>query len=76
MQPLPLSNAVDLGTLSVQELEHAVRRATRLSQNLESETPRPIFTRNFWVELQPWTRIFCIPGAYLAVEHTMGAGTF
>jgi hypothetical protein len=73
MQALPLSNAVDLGALSVQQLEHTVRRATRLSQNLQSETPRPTFTRNFRIESQPWTRIFCIPGAYLAVEHTGGS---
>ncbi|KAJ7113810.1 hypothetical protein C8R44DRAFT_228745 [Mycena epipterygia] len=70
MQPLPLSNADELDTLSLQQLQDTVRRASRLIHSLRSDKPRPVLIRT--LPLEALADIFCIPGANLVVSHTRG----
>ncbi|KAJ7883588.1 hypothetical protein B0H13DRAFT_2538098 [Mycena leptocephala] len=68
MQPFPLSTADSVDTLSLSELQNAVRRADRLIKIFKSEKPRPFHIGNFSVE--SLASIFFIPGANLIVAHT------
>ncbi|KAJ7113804.1 hypothetical protein C8R44DRAFT_228720 [Mycena epipterygia] len=70
MQPLPLSNADELDTLSLQQLQDTVRRASRLIHSLRSDKPRPVLIRT--LSLEALAGIFCIPGGNLVVSHTRG----
>ncbi|KAJ7843949.1 hypothetical protein B0H13DRAFT_2412134 [Mycena leptocephala] len=67
MQPLPLSTADSVDTLSLSELQNIVRRADRLMKNFQSEKPRPFHIGNFSVERRG--SIFFIPGANLIVAN-------
>ncbi|KAJ7932898.1 hypothetical protein B0H13DRAFT_1856509 [Mycena leptocephala] len=69
MQPLPISTADSVNTLSLPELQNVVRRADRLIKNFKSEKPRPFRIGNFSVEAAG-AIIFFIPGANLIVAHT------
>jgi hypothetical protein len=63
MQPLPMSPADSVDTLSLPELQNIVRRADRLMKNFRSEKPRPFHISNFSVDRSAW--IFFVPGANL-----------
>ncbi|KAJ7909375.1 hypothetical protein B0H13DRAFT_2492525 [Mycena leptocephala] len=67
MQPLPLSTADSVDTLSLSELQNIVRRADRLMKNFQSERPRPFHISKFSVERG--ASIFFIPGANLIVAN-------
>ncbi|KAJ7349795.1 hypothetical protein DFH08DRAFT_863121 [Mycena albidolilacea] len=69
-QPLPLSNADPLETLSLSELQSVARRADRLKKNWQSNTPRLVHIHSFFVPSQ--ARIMLIPGAHLAVAYASG----
>ncbi|KAJ6585831.1 hypothetical protein B0H19DRAFT_1228083 [Mycena capillaripes] len=69
-QPLPLPNSQALDTLSLLELENAVRQTHRLVKNLQSETPRPVRLSTFAVESA--AKILPIPGANLTAIHPRG----
>jgi hypothetical protein len=69
-QPLPLSTADPLETLSLPELQSVARRADRLKKNWQSNTPRLVYMRSFSVPSQ--ARIMLIPGAHLAVAYASG----
>ncbi|KAJ7902412.1 hypothetical protein B0H13DRAFT_757997 [Mycena leptocephala] len=73
MQPLPLSTADSVDTLSLSELQNVVRRADRLIKNFKSENPRPFHRGNFSVE--PNASIFFIPGANLIMVCTNNEGS-
>jgi hypothetical protein len=68
MQPLPVSPADSVDTLSLPELQNIVRRVDRLMKNFKSEKPRPFHMGNFSVERS--ASIFFIPGANLIVAYT------
>ncbi|KAJ6585749.1 hypothetical protein B0H19DRAFT_427066 [Mycena capillaripes] len=74
MQPLPLSTAETLETLSLQQLQNAAQRANRLMLNFTSDRPRPVRTGTLCPPVNCWTRIFCIPGANLALVHDYNTG--
>ncbi|KAJ6526671.1 hypothetical protein B0H19DRAFT_1275522 [Mycena capillaripes] len=69
-QPLPFQNGEALNTLSLPELQNIVHQIQRLMNNLSSAEPRPARIRT--LSLPASSRIFCIPGANLAVSHTRG----
>ncbi|KAJ7113848.1 hypothetical protein C8R44DRAFT_229014 [Mycena epipterygia] len=68
MNPLPFSKGEELGTLSLEHLRDTARRVNRLLHSFQSDSPRPLRTRNLSVE--PSANVFCIRGANLAVAHT------
>jgi hypothetical protein len=69
-QPLPLSTADPLETLSLPELQSVARRADRLKKNWQSNNPRLVHMHSFAVPSQ--ARIMLIPGAHLAVAYASG----
>ncbi|KAF7349452.1 hypothetical protein MSAN_01735200 [Mycena sanguinolenta] len=71
LQPLPLSTAETLDTLSRDELQKVVHRAHGLKNNWESEKPRIIGMHSLSVTSQ--SEIFCIPGAHIVVTHGWGS---
>ncbi|KAJ7837981.1 hypothetical protein B0H14DRAFT_3141240, partial [Mycena olivaceomarginata] len=67
LQPLPLSTATPLETLSLLELQSVARRADRLKRNWQSNNPRLVHLRRFSLPSQ--ARIVFVPGAHLAVAY-------
>jgi hypothetical protein len=67
IQPLPMSPADSVDTLSLPELQNIVRRVDRLMKNFRSEKPRPFYLGNFSVEHR--ASILFIPGANLVVAY-------
>ncbi|KAJ7349807.1 hypothetical protein DFH08DRAFT_125102 [Mycena albidolilacea] len=67
LQPLPLSTATPLETLSLLELQSVARRADRLKRNWQSNNPRLVHLRRF--SLPSRARIVFVPGAHLAVAY-------
>jgi hypothetical protein len=70
LQPLPLSTATPLETLSLLELQSVARRADRLKRNWQSNNPRLVHLRR--LSLPDRTRIVFVPGAHLAVAYALG----
>ncbi|KAJ7104899.1 hypothetical protein C8R44DRAFT_807244 [Mycena epipterygia] len=71
MQPLPFTNTDEIGTLSLHQLQDIVQRVEHLINNFQSDNPRPVRIRTLSLAASIDT-IFCIPGANLAVSHTIG----
>ncbi|KAJ7192558.1 hypothetical protein GGX14DRAFT_594343 [Mycena pura] len=72
-QPLPLSNADCVNTLSLGQLQDAVQRASRVMRAFRhgSSPPRPVRVHTMAIGREG--RIFCIPGTHLAVSHGGGS---
>ncbi|KAJ6451316.1 hypothetical protein C8R45DRAFT_91801 [Mycena sanguinolenta] len=74
LQPLPLSTAKSLETLSARELQNVARQALRLRKNLQSDKPRHVRMHRFSVRTSPRIKnIFFIPGTHLVVTSTYGS---
>ncbi|KAJ7089569.1 hypothetical protein C8R44DRAFT_892258 [Mycena epipterygia] len=76
MQLLALSDAEDLRTLSLHQLQDIVRRANRLINNLRSDMPHPVLIRTFKIRssgLKLTAGICCLTGTNIAVSYTLGS---
>ncbi|KAJ7766043.1 hypothetical protein B0H16DRAFT_1522863 [Mycena metata] len=69
MQPLPLSNAEPLDTLSLEQLQHAARQANRLMRNFKSDSPSPVRIQTLSTG---HTHLSCIQGTHLVVTYSLG----
>ncbi|KAJ7837984.1 hypothetical protein B0H14DRAFT_1091399 [Mycena olivaceomarginata] len=67
LQPLPLSTATPLETLSLPELQSIARRADRLKRNWQSNNSRLVHLSRFSIPSQ--AEIVFVPGAHLAVAY-------
>ncbi|KAJ7160378.1 hypothetical protein C8R46DRAFT_1354070 [Mycena filopes] len=77
MHPLPLAPAMQLDSMSREELQAVAHRAHRLTQNLTSDKPVPVKTHTLLV---PWyfspelhTSCVCLPGSNLLVTYSDGS---
>ncbi|KAJ7932960.1 hypothetical protein B0H13DRAFT_2262959 [Mycena leptocephala] len=64
MQPLPVSPADSVDTLSLPELQNIVRRVDRLMKNFKSEKPRPFHMGNFPWNARPASSSFQEPTSW------------
>ncbi|KAJ7723788.1 hypothetical protein B0H16DRAFT_1597936 [Mycena metata] len=69
-QPLPLSNAEPLDTLTLERLQHAARQANRLMKNFKSASPSPVRMQTLSTG---HTHVSYVQGTNLVVTYTGGA---